>query len=58
VVIDVASYLGHPELDLALVDYFDPVRDDVFDAYRDIAAIITASPNAASFGVFSVTLLW
>ena len=39
VVIDVAPYFGHPELDLALVDYFDPVPDDVFDAYRDIAPI-------------------
>jgi fructosamine-3-kinase len=39
VVIDVAPYFGHPELDLALVDYFDPVPSIVFDAYRDIAPI-------------------
>jgi fructosamine-3-kinase len=39
VVIDVAPYFGHPELDLALIDYFDPVSDDVFAAYRDIAPI-------------------
>lgn len=35
VVIDAAPYYGHPEIDLALVDYFDPVPDDVFDAYRE-----------------------
>jgi fructosamine-3-kinase len=39
VVADVAPYFGHPELDLALLDYFQPVPDDVFDAYRSIAPI-------------------
>lgn len=39
VLADVAPYFGHPEIDLALVDYFHPVPDDVFDAYRDIAPI-------------------
>jgi fructosamine-3-kinase len=39
VVADVAPYFGHPEIDLALVDYFHPVPDDVFDAYRDLAPI-------------------
>jgi fructosamine-3-kinase len=39
VLIDVAPYFGHPELDLALVDYFDAVPSDVFDAYSDIAPI-------------------
>jgi fructosamine-3-kinase len=39
VVIDAAPYFGHPEIDLALVDYFDPVPVDVFEAYRDIAPI-------------------
>ena len=39
VVIDVAPYFGHPELDLALVDYFDPVPSVVFDAYKEIAPI-------------------
>jgi fructosamine-3-kinase len=42
VVADVAPYFGHPEIDLALVDYFHPVPDDVFDAYRDIAPIEAA----------------
>ena len=35
VVIDPAPYFGHPEIDLALLDYFAPVPDSVFDAYRD-----------------------
>jgi protein-ribulosamine 3-kinase len=39
VVADVAPYFGHPEIDLALVDYFHPVPDAVFDAYRDVAPI-------------------
>lgn len=39
VVADVAPYFGHPEIDLALVDYFHPVPDEVFDAYRDVAPI-------------------
>ena len=39
VVADVAPYFGHPELDLALVDYFQPVPDDIFRAYREIAPI-------------------
>jgi protein-ribulosamine 3-kinase len=30
VVIDPAVYFGHPEMDLAYVDYFQPVPDDVF----------------------------
>lgn len=39
VVTDVAPYFGHPEIDLALVDYFQPVPQDVFHAYRDITPI-------------------
>ncbi len=39
VVADAAPYFGHPEIDLTLVDYFQPVPQDVFDAYRDIAPI-------------------
>lgn len=34
-VIDPAVYYGNPELDLALVDCFQPVPDDVFDSYRE-----------------------
>jgi fructosamine-3-kinase len=39
VVVDAAPYFGHPELDLALVDYFHPVPDDVFAAYRELVPI-------------------
>jgi fructosamine-3-kinase len=39
VVVDAAPYFGHPEIDLALVDYFTPVPDDVFEAYKEIAHI-------------------
>ena len=39
VVIDAAPCFGHPEADLALVDYFEPVTDDVFAAYREVAPI-------------------
>lgn len=39
VVIDPAPYFGHPEADLALVGYFQPVPGEVFTAYRDIAPI-------------------
>ena len=41
VAIDVAPYFGHPEIDLAFVDYFDAVPDDVFEAYREIVPIDT-----------------
>ncbi len=34
VMIDPAVYYGHPEMDLALVDYFQPVPEEVFDGYR------------------------
>jgi fructosamine-3-kinase len=39
VVIDPAVYYGHPEVDLALVDYFQPVPGDVFAGYRDAMPI-------------------
>jgi fructosamine-3-kinase len=38
-VIDTAPYFGHPELDLALVDYFEPAHQALFDGYRAVAAI-------------------
>ncbi len=34
-----APYFGHPEIDLALLDYFAPVPPVVFDAYREITPI-------------------
>jgi fructosamine-3-kinase len=39
VVVDAAPYFGHPEIDLALVDYFFPVPEDVFRAYSEIESI-------------------
>jgi fructosamine-3-kinase len=38
-VIDTAPYFGHPEVDLALVDYFEPVDQALFDGYRTVAPI-------------------
>ena len=39
VVGDPAIYYGHPEMDLAYVDYFQPVPDDVFVGYRELLPI-------------------
>lgn len=39
VVIDPSPYFGHPEVDLALLDYFEPVPADAWDGYREIRAI-------------------
>jgi protein-ribulosamine 3-kinase len=39
VVIDPAVYYGNPEMDLALIDYFQTVPDDVFDGYQDELSI-------------------
>jgi fructosamine-3-kinase len=39
VVVDVAPYFGHPEIDLALIDYFTAAPDAVFGAYRELAPI-------------------
>jgi fructosamine-3-kinase len=39
IVIDPAVYYGNPEMDLAYIDYFQPVPDDVFDGYRDELSI-------------------
>lgn len=35
VVIDPAVYYGNPEMDLAYIDYFQTVPDDVFDGYQE-----------------------
>ncbi len=34
-VIDPAVYYGHPEMDLAYLDYFQPLPQAVFDAYQE-----------------------
>jgi len=39
VAIDPAVYYGHPEMDLAYVDYFEPVPDEVLDGYREVLAV-------------------
>jgi fructosamine-3-kinase len=39
VVADATPYFGHPEMDLMLVDYFQPVPGAVFDAYSEIVPI-------------------
>jgi fructosamine-3-kinase len=39
VVVDVAPYFGHPEVDLALLDCFRPMPDDVLGAYREVLPI-------------------
>ena len=39
VVIDPAVYYGHPEMDLAYVDYFHPVPDDLFAGYQEVLPI-------------------
>jgi fructosamine-3-kinase len=39
VVIDPAVYYGHPEMDLAQVDLFEPVPGDVYDGYREVRPI-------------------
>ena len=39
VAIDPAPYYGHPEVDLAQVDFFGPVPGDLFAAYREVAPV-------------------
>jgi fructosamine-3-kinase len=39
VLIDPAVYYGHPEIDLAFVDFFAPVSDDLFQGYEEIAPL-------------------
>jgi fructosamine-3-kinase len=37
--VDASPFYGHPEYDLAMIDIFEPVPSDVFDAYREIREI-------------------
>jgi len=39
VVIDPSVYYGHPEIDLAYVDFFAPVADELFEGYREVRPI-------------------
>ena len=42
---DPAPYFGHPELDLALLGYFDPVPRHVFDGYRELSPLDAGFPE-------------
>ncbi len=44
-IIDPAAYYGNPEMDLAYVDYFQPVPDDVFAGYRELLPIDPGFPE-------------
>jgi len=39
VLIDPAVYYGHPEIDLAFVDFFAPVSEELFHGYREVTPI-------------------
>lgn len=39
VVIDATPYFGHPEIDLALIDFFEPISPAVLEAYQEIRPI-------------------
>lgn len=39
VFVDTSPFFGHPENDLAMVEIFDPVPSDVFDAYLEVREI-------------------
>ena len=45
VLVDPAPYFGHPELDLALLGYFDPVPRHVFDSYTELRPIDGGFPQ-------------
>jgi protein-ribulosamine 3-kinase len=44
-IIDPAVYYGHPEMDLAYIDYFEPVPDEVFAGYREEMPIDQGFPE-------------
>lgn len=39
VMIDPAVYYGHPEMDLAFVDFFAPVSEELFQGYHEMAPL-------------------
>ncbi len=45
VLVDAAPYFGHPELDLALLGYFNPVPRHVFDGYTELRPIDGGFPE-------------
>lgn len=55
-VVDPAIHYGHPELDLAYVDYWQPVPNAVFDAYRDEMPIDPGFPERRELWRLSASL--
>ncbi len=45
VMIDPCVHYGHPEFDLAYVDFFAPVPDELFQGYREIAPLDPGFPQ-------------
>lgn len=43
VMIDPCVHYGHPEFDLAYVDFFAPVPDELFEGYREVAPLDLAA---------------
>lgn len=39
VFIDPSVYYGHPKVDLAYVDFFEPVPDEVFTGYAEVTQL-------------------
>jgi fructosamine-3-kinase len=48
VLVDPCVYFGHPEIDLALLDYFEPAPEAVFDGYREVRPIDPGFPARRS----------
>jgi fructosamine-3-kinase len=51
VLVDAAPYFGHPEADLALVNYFEPVSGALFDGYREEMPIDSGFSMGGAFGL-------
>lgn len=56
-VIDPAVYYGNPEIDLAYLDFFEPVPEDVFEGYKEEMPIEKDFLKDAIYGVYQAILL-
>jgi fructosamine-3-kinase len=56
VLIDPSVYYGHPEIDLAYVDFFAPVSDELFAGYRERARIDPGFPDRRDLWLIPVWL--
>jgi len=57
--VDPAVYYGHPEMDLAYVDFFAPVPQDLYAGYREVMAIAPVSGGGVNCGASGSTwFLW